>query len=54
MKYLVICKDKTSFTTNWFEKEKHWSDDIFCVVNNYADKITFDGETWNYINFDHL
>lgn len=53
MSFLVICKDKTAFYTDWYTKENCWNPDtILCVIN--GDKITFDGENWHDIEYDHL
>lgn len=55
MRYIVICTDQSSFTTGWYEYEKHWnSDTIYCVIDNFNDTITFDGENWKDIDYDHL
>lgn len=53
--YLIICKDNTAFTTNWYTRENCWdSEKIHCVVNTWACKVTFDGENWQEIEEDHL
>ena len=55
MKYLVICKDNSSFCTDWYEYEKHWNKDtIYCVVDLHNAIVTFDGENWKDITCDHL
>ena len=54
MQYLVICKDKTAFTTDYYTHENCWGENIFCVIDTYSDKISFDGETWKRIAEDHL
>lgn len=54
--YLVILKDKTNFITTWYEKECHWSDDIYCVVKllSQGEYISFDGENFERVEYDHL
>lgn len=53
--YLIICKDNTAFTTDWYTRENCWdSEKIHCVVNTLAYKVTFDGENWQEIEEDHL
>lgn len=52
--YFVVCKDNSAFYTNWYQFENHWNDGIHCVINIGAFKITFDGETWEDIETDHL
>lgn len=53
MNYLVICKDNTAFYTDYFYKENSWNPDtILCVV--CGGKITFDGDNWQDIEYDHL
>lgn len=54
MRYLIICKDKTSFYTNWYGDGNSFGEYIFCVVDLAANKITFDGKTWKDIEDDHL
>ena len=54
MRYLVIYKDKKSFTTDWYSYENCWSDDIFCIIDLYEYKITFDGKIFKIINNDYL
>lgn len=55
MRYIVICKDQSTFTTNWYEYEKHYNGDtIYCVIDTYNDKVTFDGDNWKDIDYDHL
>ncbi len=53
--YLVICKDNTAFSTDWFEKENCWNPEtIHCVVDMAENKVMFDGENWDEIEEDHL
>ena len=55
MKYLVICKDKTAFWTNYYTYENMWnSDTIYCVIDIPADKVTFNGCDWQEVEYDHL
>lgn len=53
MKYIVVCKDHV-FYTDWFQKENHWCDDIVCIMDMYNETVTYDGENWECIDFDHL
>jgi hypothetical protein len=48
--YTVVLKEHSVFKTNWFNPENHWSDDIFCVIDDIKDMVTFDGVTWNEID----
>ena len=53
--YLVICKDNTAFATDWYSHENCWNPEtVHCVVDMYADKVSFDGENWQEIEEDHL
>ena len=52
MKYMVIMKDQTVFMANWFSFEKSWTDNVFCVINKHADKVTFDGKTWKEASYE--
>lgn len=54
MKYLVIMKDKTAFMTDWYTNENCWTDEIFCVVDNTKELVTFDGKSWTEVEYDHL
>ena len=55
MRYIVICKDKSAFYTNWWESEDHWNGDtIHCVIDTVRDQVTFDGVNWEEIDEDHL
>lgn len=53
MRYLVVCKDH-AFFTDWFSKENNWCDDIVCVCDILLDTITYDGENWQDVDYDHL
>lgn len=46
--------DQSSFLTDWFKFECHWTNDIYCVIDQFNDAITFDGLTWKEIPCDHL
>ena len=50
--YIVICKDNSAFRTDYYRYENHWNDGIYCIISNYG--ITFDGQTWEEIEQDHL
>lgn len=52
--YTVVLKEHSVFKTNWFNPENHWSDNIFCVIDDIKDMVTFDGVTWNEIYYDWL
>lgn len=54
MRYVVICRDETAFYSEYFNAENHWSRDIKCVIDLATDRITFDGDSWNEIEQDHL
>lgn len=54
MRYLVIFTDKTHFMTEWFRAENHWCEQIFCVIDDYNDLITYDGKKWEILDRDHL
>lgn len=54
MRYLVIYKDKYNFLTDWYIYENCWSDDIFCIIDLYNFKISFDGKEFKQIEIDHL
>lgn len=54
MIYTVILKDRSAFMSDWFSYENNWSDEVFCVINNARDKITFDGIEWEIIERDSL
>lgn len=54
MQYMVIMKDKTAFMTDWYTHENCWAEDIFCVVDTIIDRVTFDGKTWQDVDYDHL
>ena len=53
MRYVVICRDETAFYSDFFDVEK-WSRGIKCVIDLATDRITFDGDSWNEIEQDHL
>lgn len=52
--YIVICKDREVFSTNFYTPENCYSDQIFCVIDKIRDEVTFDGKTWKEIEYDHL
>lgn len=60
MKYLIICKDpatgeRSAFYTDWFDAENHFNPDYeMVVVDRTRHMVTFDGETWQDIEEDHL
>ncbi len=55
MRYLVICKDKSAFFTDWFTVENCWNPkEIRAVADLEENKITFDGCSWKPIDFDTL
>jgi hypothetical protein len=54
MIYTVILKDHSAFMSDWFSYENNWSDEVFCVIDNARDKITFDGIEWEFIERDSL
>lgn len=54
MIYTIILKNQSAFMTDWFSFENNWSDEVFCVIDNARDKITFDGIEWKIIERDSL
>jgi S-formylglutathione hydrolase FrmB len=60
MKYLVIMQDpatgeRSAFYTNWFDAANHYNPDYNMIVIDHTQHlITFDGETWQDIDEDHL
>lgn len=54
MKYTIVCKNQDVFTTNWFKTENNWNDNILCVIDNWMNRVTFNGTTWKDIEKDHL
>ena len=55
MRYTIIFKNKEVFHTNWINFENDWNNEFhFIVINNVTNQYTIDGETWTYIEDDHL
>lgn len=60
MKYLVIATDpltgeKSAFYTDWFQAENHFNPDAGMVVIDLTHHlVTFDGDSWQDIEIDHL
>lgn len=60
MKYLVIATDpitgeRSAFYTDWFQAENHFNPDSeMVVIDQIHHLVTFDGETWQDIEQDHL
>lgn len=60
MKYLVIVTnpvtgEQQAFYTNWFDADNHFNPDAgMVVVDLTSHLVTFDGETWQDIEDDHL
>lgn len=60
MKYLVIVTDpatgeKSAFYTDWFQAENHFNPEVgMVVIDQTQHLVTFDGETWQDIEDDHL
>ena len=60
MRYLVIVQDpytgeRSAFQTPWFDAENHYNAEYNMIVVDRTQKlITFDGETWQDIEQDHL
>lgn len=60
MKYLVTTNDpltgeKSAFYTDWFQADNHFNPDVGMVVFDLTHHlVTFDGETWQDIEIDHL
>ena len=59
MKYLIIYTrpetgKREAFYTNWFSEETYSPDCDMIVVDRTRSLVTFDGETWQDIEEDHL
>lgn len=55
MTYLIITKDKEAFFTDWFDLDNFYNPEVmYCVINMIEGEITFDGQTWELIEEDHL
>ncbi len=60
MKYLVIMQDpatgeRSAFYTHWFDAANNYNPDYnMIVIDRTQHLITFDGETWQDIDEDHL
>lgn len=60
MKYLIIYTrpetgKREAFYTNWFTPENNFNADCdMIVVDRTRSLVTFDGETWQDIEEDHL
>lgn len=60
MRYLIIITDKkngnrSAFYTKWYGYESNYNSDFnMIVVDREQNKITFDGKTWQNIEFDYL
>ncbi len=60
MKYLVITTDlvtgeRSAFYTDWFQADNHFNPDAdMVVIDQTHHLVTFDGETWQDIEQDHL
>jgi hypothetical protein len=60
MKYLIITQDpitgqQSAFYTNWFDTINNYSPEYNMIVINQTQRlISFDGETWQDIDNDHL
>lgn len=60
MKYLVIATnpitgEQEAFYTNWFDAENHFNPDVgMVVVDLTSHLVTFDGDTWQDVEEDHL
>lgn len=60
MKYLVIATnpitgEQEAFYTDWFQAENHFNPEVgMVVIDQTQHLVTFDGETWQDIEDDHL
>lgn len=59
MKYLVIITnpvtgERSAFYTNWYYVEKFNQEMDMIVIDRTRHQITFDGDTWQYIEEDNL
>lgn len=52
-RYLILIPNEIPFLTNYFDKENNFFKGM--SVYDLANKLyTYDGETWNKIEVDHL
>ena len=55
MRYIVLCKDKSSFYTNLYDYENFYnSETIYAIIDLTKSTISYDGKTWNEIEEDSL
>lgn len=55
MRYIVICKDNTSFYTDRYNHDNFWNPEtMFCVIDLACDTITFGNNEWVKIEEDSL
>lgn len=57
MRYLIITKDQNgkqvAFLTKYYEFENHYTPGMI-VLDGNTQKISFDGQTWEEVQEDHL
>jgi hypothetical protein len=55
MRYLIICKDKTLFYSEWYDYENHYNPDtIEMIIDLVEDAYSINGKDFNNIEIDHL
>lgn len=60
MKAIIIIQDpetgdKSAFETDYFDAENHWNAEcMIAAILPYKGIVTFDGETWQDLEQDHL
>ena len=54
MRYIILLNDNSTFSTNWFDPENNWSDQILIVYDLFNFTFMNDGKEWNDIRLDHL
>lgn len=55
MRYIVLCKDKSSFYTSWYDYENFYnSETVYAIIDLAKSAISYDGKTWNEIEEDSL
>lgn len=57
MRHLIITKNedgkKVAYLTNYYDHENHYMPEMI-VVDTIALLVSFDGETWEEVDEDHL
>ncbi len=57
MRYLIITKDQDdkqiAFLTNYYDYENHYKPGMIVIDSSRA-SVSFDGQTWEEVQEDHL